>query len=331
MERAADPRAARRCWPPRAGIVALLAWAWWPSGQYQPVRASDNGTLLGAVHLVSSPASAARPAVRRSRRPSLTPGRHLAVAMIPVGGATKEHPAFFIIKGQKGQPSAVIVSDSASATGGATALVDTWRPLASAGRVHESSAATASRVPAAAFSGNARRPGRPPAGATARRPARRSTATTFPFKLPSKPGPHDSQALATNDTDGGIKYDVVYSMVTVQDGATVDETNSAYALASCKACTTVAVSFQLVLIVGQTKTITPINIAEALNVNCPSCVTTAIADQIVVTIKAQPSQELSMRLNAALRKLDGIASLRSGWFAERDRRTGAGSARGDRA
>jgi len=118
--------------------------------------------------------------------------------------------------------------------------------------------------------------------------------------------------LATNTTDGGIKYDVVYSMVTVKDGAPVDETNSAYALASCKACTTVAVSFQLVLIVGQTKTITPINIAEALNVNCPSCVTTAIADQIVVTIKAQPSQELTMRLNAALQKLDGIAGSGAG-------------------
>ena len=152
----------------------------------------------------------------------------------------------------------------------------------------------------------------PPAGATSSTSGSPVTATTFPFKLPSKPGPHDSQALATNDTDGGIKYDVVYSMVTVQDGATVDETNSAYALASCKACTTVAVSFQLVLIVGQTKTITPINIAEALNVNCPSCVTTAIANQIVVTIKSQPSQELSMRLNAALRKLDGIASSGAG-------------------
>ena len=153
-------------------------------------------------------------------------------------------------------------------------------------------------------------PPRRPTSSTSGSPV--TTATTFPFKLPSKPGPHDSQALATNDTDGGIKYDVVYSMVTVKDGATVDETNSAYALASCKACTTVAVSFQLVLIVGQTKTITPINIAEALNVNCPSCVTTAIADQIVVTIKAQPSQELTMRLNAALQKLDGIAASGAG-------------------
>src|SRR3712207_1891200 len=28
-----------------AGLVALLTWAWWPSGQYDPVRPTDDGTL----------------------------------------------------------------------------------------------------------------------------------------------------------------------------------------------------------------------------------------------------------------------------------------------
>ena len=41
------------------------------------------------------------------------------------------------------------------------------------------------------------------------------------------------------------RYDVVYSIVTVKDGAPVDSANTAYALANCNACTTVAVSFQL--------------------------------------------------------------------------------------
>ena len=297
-----------------AGLVALLAWAWWPSGQYQPVRASDNGTLSGAVRLLSSPASAARPQSQVSSA-GLTPGRHLAVAMIPVGGATKEHPAFFIIKGHKGQRSAMIVSDRASVTGRTHGASSSQATPASAGATTTTSPApTSSRAPASASSGNAASsaptPAAGPTSSTSGAPV--TTATTFPFKLPSKPGPQDSQALATNNTDGGIKYDVVYSMVTVKDGAPVDETNSAYALASCRACTTVAVSFQIVLVVGQTKTITPINIAEALNANCPSCVTTAIADQIVVTIKAQPSQELTTRLNAALQKLDGIAASGAG-------------------
>jgi putative peptide zinc metalloprotease protein len=98
----------------------------------------------------------------------------------------------------------------------------------------------------------------------------------------------------------------------VQNGDTVDEENSAYALASCNACTTVAVSFQLVLIVGQSDTIMPINVAEALNVNCPSCITTAIADQIVVTVNALPSDELLQALTHELEKLDAISALGAG-------------------
>ena len=65
--------------------------------------------------------------------------------------------------------------------------------------------------------------------------------------------------------DGGVTYNVAYSLVTVSNGAPVTNTNSAYALADCKGCTTVAVSFQVVLIVGQSKDITPINAAGALN------------------------------------------------------------------
>jgi putative peptide zinc metalloprotease protein len=131
-------------------------------------------------------------------------------------------------------------------------------------------------------------------------------AATFPFELPDEPGPNDSQALAVNTEDGGIEYDVAYSLVTVKDGETVDSTNGAHAYASCKACTTVAVSFQIVLVVGRSQTIEPINIAEALNVNCPSCVTLAIARQIVLTVDSLPSDELLQRLNAELEKLNAI-------------------------
>jgi putative peptide zinc metalloprotease protein len=131
-------------------------------------------------------------------------------------------------------------------------------------------------------------------------------ATTFPFELPGAPGPNDSQALAVNTEDGGIKYDVAYSLVTIEDGETVDSTNGAYAFANCKACTTVAVSFQLVLIVGRSETIKPINIAQALNVNCPGCVTLAIARQIVLTVDSLPSEELLRRLNEELEKLGAI-------------------------
>jgi putative peptide zinc metalloprotease protein len=237
------------------------------------VRASDRGTLLSAPRLVAQPVAVVRPAVAQAAPVQLAPGRHLAVALIPRGGVTREHPAIFVIHGGKGQKPVVVVSDRAPDPQAAPTLHDT-----------SSAPAPAASTPAA-------------------------PATVFPFKLPAKPGPHDSQALATNSTDGGISYDVVYSLVTVTDGAKVDEENSAYALASCKACTTIAVSFQLVLIVGQTDTIMPINVAEALNVNCPSCVTLAIADQIVVSLRAAPSQELVARLTEELKQLDAIDAL----------------------
>jgi putative peptide zinc metalloprotease protein len=209
--------------------------------------------------------------------------------MIPVGGATKEHPAFFVIRGQGDQKPAILVAPTTPSVRG------TPRAASQAGGAPPATAAT------------------PTATATPTTPAPKPVAAAaLPFKLPDKPGAHDSQALATNTQDGGIKYDVVYSLVTVQGGDTVDEENSAYALASCKACMTVAVSFQLVLVVGQSDVIKPINVAEALNYNCPSCITTAIADQIVVTLKAMPSDDLLKALTEQLQKLNAISQLGAG-------------------
>lgn len=115
-----------------------------------------------------------------------------------------------------------------------------------------------------------------------------------------------------NTKNGGVKYDVAYSLVTIHDGAPVTNTNSAYALADCQGCTTVAVSFQVVLIVGQSNQIAPINGAVALNYNCPACTTTAIADQIMVTLKSQPSAELLAKLEQALKQLNALPALGAG-------------------
>jgi putative peptide zinc metalloprotease protein len=248
-----------------AALAAVLVWAWWPSGQYQPVRATDSGTLASAAQGVAAPTTVARP----QTPVGLEPGRHLAVALIPEGGPTKEHPALYVVKDEDGQKPVVIVSDQAPSTGGA-------------GRLE------------------------PPDDTSATPTA---PATTLPFTLPKAPGPNDSQALAVNTTDGGIKYDVAYSLVTVDGGDTVDETNSAYALANCDACLTVAVSFQLVLVVGQSDVIKPINVAEALNVNCPECITLAIAKQIVISLQSAPSAELLAALTEQLQRLDAIDEL----------------------
>jgi putative peptide zinc metalloprotease protein len=276
-----------------AALIAGLAWAWWPSGQYQPVRATDRGTLVSLGQMVSSPTAAARPAPAPAAAIQLTPGRHLAVSMVPVGGATKQHPAMFVISQGKGKPAVAIVSPTAPDPS-----------HASGGTFSPKPGSTTSSTPAPSTT-----PSNPSTSTTS--PATPVDATAFPFQLPSAPGPGGTQALATNTKDGGVLYDVAYSIVTVQDGAPVTNTNSAFAIAHCKACTTVAVSFQIVLVIGQSKIIAPINAAGALNYNCTACLTTAIADQIVVTLKSQPSQELAAQLAADLKQLNELPELGS--------------------
>jgi putative peptide zinc metalloprotease protein len=264
-----------------SAAAAGAAWAWVPSGQYQAVRANEGGTLVGFGKLLSTPQAAARPSTPVSLV-RLTPGTHLAVSMIPVGGATKAHPALFVIAGDKGQPAVAILSPSTPDPAGA--------PVA------EQASSTSPTTDTTTTSSNT--PTSPPV-----------QATVFPFKLPSAPGPGGTLAVAVGTKDGGITYDVAYSLVTVSKGADVTNSNGAYAFANCKACTTVAVSFQVVLIVGRSANIAPINAAGALNVNCPACITTAVANQIVVTLNAQPSDALLAKLQDALQQLNALPQL----------------------
>jgi putative peptide zinc metalloprotease protein len=134
-------------------------------------------------------------------------------------------------------------------------------------------------------------------------------ATAFPFTLPTAPKPGDTQALAVNGTDGSVVYDVAYALVTVTDGAPVLNKNSAWALASCTACATVAVSFQVVLVIGQSNVIVPVNAAVAGNSGCIACVTTALAVQLVATLKQAPSADVQQQLDAAMAKLGDLHGL----------------------
>jgi putative peptide zinc metalloprotease protein len=136
-----------------------------------------------------------------------------------------------------------------------------------------------------------------------------TAGTAFPFRLPTAPRPGDNQALALGTKDGGVVYDVAYALVTVTDGSAVTNANTAYALASCSYCTTVAVAFQVVLVVGQTHVVTPLNAAVAANADCLQCATTALAVQLVATLNALPSQEVYDQLTAALGSLDSLQGL----------------------
>jgi putative peptide zinc metalloprotease protein len=118
----------------------------------------------------------------------------------------------------------------------------------------------------------------------------------FPFNEPLPPEPGDNQALAVNTTDGGVTYDVAIAMVWVTDEDPALNVNEAYAFASCSDCVTVAVAFQVVVIVGSADVIVPQNLSGAVNYECFRCITASVASQLVITVDALPSAEQEIAL-----------------------------------
>ncbi|MCW2636291.1 MAG: hypothetical protein JWQ99_2658 [Blastococcus sp.] len=110
----------------------------------------------------------------------------------------------------------------------------------------------------------------------------------FPFDRPAPPGDGDNQALAVNTGDGSVVYDVAFALVWA-DEDTVLNRNEAYAVASCTGCRTVAVAFQVVLMVGSVDVAVPQNLSAAVNYACVECVTYALATQLVVTVPGRLS------------------------------------------
>ncbi|MEV7648238.1 hypothetical protein [Arthrobacter sp. NPDC089319] len=108
-------------------------------------------------------------------------------------------------------------------------------------------------------------------------------AWVFPFDRPLAPKEDGNQALAVNVEDGSVVYDVAFALVWAQGGP-VEATNEAYAFASCRGCTAVAVGFQVVLVLGQADVVVPQNLSAAANYNCIECLTYALASQLVLTL-----------------------------------------------
>jgi putative peptide zinc metalloprotease protein len=119
----------------------------------------------------------------------------------------------------------------------------------------------------------------------------------FPFDRPLPPGNGDNQALAVNTQDGSVLYDVSFALVWADEDAALNR-NEAYALASCRGCTTVAVAFQVVLLVGSVDVVVPENIAAAVNYACVECVTHALATQLVVSLPGPLSDDGAQALAA---------------------------------
>jgi putative peptide zinc metalloprotease protein len=122
------------------------------------------------------------------------------------------------------------------------------------------------------------------------RPVEPAEPWVFPFDMPLPPAEGDNQAAAYNTTDGSMIYDVAFALVWAS-GDEVLNVNEAHAYASCSNCVTVAVAFQVVLIMDDAHLVVPQNLAVAANYQCHHCITAALARQLVLSVDETPGQE----------------------------------------
>jgi putative peptide zinc metalloprotease protein len=94
-------------------------------------------------------------------------------------------------------------------------------------------------------------------------------------------GGGDNTVVAVNTKDGSSEFKVSFKLVRTSSDV-VEESNIAVAFASCEACETVAIAFQVVLVKGTPGVVIPENYAIALNFECTSCETLASAYQFVL-------------------------------------------------
>jgi hypothetical protein len=92
-------------------------------------------------------------------------------------------------------------------------------------------------------------------------------------------------ATAVTEQDQSRVFDLAWD-VSRQRGGVVDHLNAARARARCIECGATAIAFQIVLVSGSPTTVTPRNTADAINVECTSCVVAAEARQFVRVVPA---------------------------------------------
>lgn len=112
-------------------------------------------------------------------------------------------------------------------------------------------------------------------------PAALTFSAASPASADDAPGGDDTSAVAVNTEDGASLFRLAFSIRKVADGV-VDQTNSAYALANCTDCQTVALAFQVVLVNGDADVVVPENRAVAYNDECVDCLTYASATQYIL-------------------------------------------------
>ncbi len=248
-------------------VLGVIAWSWWPSQQYRPIRGDEGGTL----DQVFLPTNGSHADIRKkyltrfytllaARPPALgwaLPNAELGAPASFGGAAGVPAPSFYVVQptGPAGPGSGVLRQSS--------------------------------RQPIAVVDG----PG--------------PNDWVFPFPAPAPPGEGDNRAMSVNTQDGTYATALAVAWAIISDGSPVDQRNEAYAFASCTACSTLAVSMQVLLLVGNAD-VAPVNTAEAVNYDCVECRTAAIATQLVVSLTGMPSQQAQDKVAAALGALDTL-------------------------
>lgn len=263
-------------------ILGGVAHAWWPDEDaYRPIQPHERGTVADAVVMTGLPqlvGYAPRPA------PALVEGQEgvlTAVWDTAVPLPTEAEPQLALVlvprEGETAAAEATAVpteTPTATPTSEATALATS--PTTS----------TVTPTPEAAATGT-----------TETAP----TGWVFPFNEPLAPEPGDNQAVAINTTDGTAMYDVAFALVWVTDGEDALNRNEAQAWASCTSCASVAIAYQVVLVVDDDPTddnvAAPQNLAGALNYDCVNCLTYALAQQLFVTLDGPLSEEAMAELD----------------------------------
>jgi putative peptide zinc metalloprotease protein len=261
--------------PKRATAVAVisvvataLSWAWGPRpGNYRPITPDERG-LLTAV-LPQGQSTGVIPALAEAA-PAVPVG-----GVLPVGASAERRlseGAPLVATFRKGQALPTRTDPQL-----AVVLV----PTGDTG----TSRAPSAQEPAEAVPDDPEPGPEDPAD-----PTDPTEPWVFPFDKPLPPAEGDNQAAAYNITDGTAKYDIAFALVWAT-GDEVLNVNEAHAYASCTNCVTVAVAFQVVLIMDNAHVVVPQNLSVAANWHCYRCVTAAIASQLVLSVEDDPAEQ----------------------------------------
>jgi putative peptide zinc metalloprotease protein len=238
-----------------AGLLALVAWSWWPRHQYHPIDPDERGTI---PQLLAEAASSSGDGSSDGSGPGSlgSPGQSLPSTITLLGKElpVRELPPGRSLFGRDFAGPVYVVGDIGDAS------LDDPRRAAGTQTVV---------VPV---------------------PSDQSAGSDIPLVPLPVDGADDNLATARNTEDGSTVYETAFTLVWVVDD-TVDQTNVADARASCTDCMTVAIAFQVVLVQGDAHTVIPENQAIALNVDCDACATYAIATQLIFTVPETLSAE----------------------------------------